>query len=78
VKYFVQFHLHKQLLEASQYAMSKGIGLKGDLPIGVNRASVEAWLNPELFHLDMSTGAPPDQFCMLTSIFLIPAVVLCD
>jgi len=37
VNYFVQYHLHLQLLEASKYAASKGIGLKGDLPIGVNR-----------------------------------------
>ncbi|GAM28256.1 hypothetical protein SAMD00019534_114320 [Acytostelium subglobosum LB1] len=60
--YFVQYHLHKQLLRASQYAVSKRIGLKGDLPIGVNRFSVDTWCNPHLFRMNMSTGAPPDAF----------------
>ena len=36
--------------------------LKGDVPIGVNRDSVETALHPELFCLDASTGAPPDSF----------------
>jgi 4-alpha-glucanotransferase len=36
--------------------------LKGDLPIGVNRESVETKEHPELFHLDSQTGAPPDAF----------------
>jgi 4-alpha-glucanotransferase len=60
--FFVQYNLHLQLSEASQYAASHGIGLKGDLPIGVNLLSVDSWQNPDLYHLDMSTGAPPDQF----------------
>lgn len=60
--YWVQYHLHKQLLEASQYAKSKRVGLKGDLPIGVNRQSVDTWVSPHLFRMHMSTGAPPDAF----------------
>ncbi len=36
--------------------------LKGDLPIGVNRDSVETRQHPELFNLDSQTGAPPDAF----------------
>ena len=36
--------------------------LKGDLPIGVNRDSVETHHYPELFNLDSQTGAPPDTF----------------
>jgi 4-alpha-glucanotransferase len=59
---WVQYHLHEQLLEASQYAARHRVGLKGDLPIGVNRVSVDSWLNHDLFHMSMSTGAPPDQF----------------
>lgn len=34
--YWVQYHLSKQLTEAANYAASKGIVLKGDLPIGVD------------------------------------------
>ncbi|EGG21415.1 4-alpha-glucanotransferase [Cavenderia fasciculata] len=60
--YFVQYHLHLQLLSASRYAVENRIGLKGDLPIGVSRQSVDTWVEPELFRLNMSTGAPPDAF----------------
>ena len=60
--YFIQYLLHVQLKEAADYARSKGVVLKGDLPIGVNRESVETREHPELFHLDSQTGAPPDAF----------------
>ena len=62
VKCFTQYHLHLQLKAAADYAREKGIVLKGDLPIGVNRESVETRCHPELFHLDMQAGAPPDAF----------------
>ena len=60
--YFVQYHLAMQLKEAREYAHSKGVALKGDLPIGISRHSVDAWMKPHLFHLDMQAGAPPDDF----------------
>lgn len=59
---FLQYHLHLQLSEATQYAHSKGIVLKGDIPIGISRYSVEAWKEPHYFHLDKQAGAPPDDF----------------
>jgi 4-alpha-glucanotransferase len=65
VIYFTQYHLHLQLKAAADYARSKGVLLKGDVPIGVNRDSVETITHPELFHLDSSTGAPPDAFSPL-------------
>ena len=60
--YYLQYHLHLQLKEAADYARSKGVVIKGDVPIGVNRYSVETATHPELFHLDAQTGAPPDAF----------------
>lgn len=60
--YFVQYLLHTQLKAAADYARSKGIVLKGDLPIGVNRDSVETRQYPELFNMESSAGAPPDIF----------------
>ena len=60
--YYTQYQLHVQLLAAANYARSKGIVLKGDVPIGVNRNSVETATHPELFNMDCSTGAPPDAF----------------
>ncbi len=62
VHYFQQYHLDKQLLDATRYARSKGVALKGDLPIGIFRHSVEAWRQPELFNMEAQAGAPPDDF----------------
>ena len=59
---WVQFQLHKQLKDAVDYMSSLGISLKGDLPIGIYRYSVEAWTEPELFNMDFQAGAPPDHF----------------
>jgi 4-alpha-glucanotransferase len=60
--YFLQYHLHRQLSAAADYAHSKGIALKGDIPIGVNRDGVDVQTDKKLFNLDFQTGAPPDIF----------------
>ncbi|XP_057549848.1 4-alpha-glucanotransferase DPE2 [Amaranthus tricolor] len=60
--YYIQYHLHIQLSEAAEYARRKGVVLKGDLPIGVDRNSVDTWVYPSLFRMNTSTGAPPDYF----------------
>lgn len=60
--YFVQFHLDRQLREVRDYAHSKGVVLKGDLPIGVSRDSADSWQFPNLFNMDSQAGAPPDAF----------------
>lgn len=57
-----QFCLDRQLKDAVDYAHSKGVAIKGDLPIGISRTSVDAWQYPELFNLDSQAGAPPDAF----------------
>ncbi|MBV8326127.1 4-alpha-glucanotransferase [Chryseobacterium sp.] len=62
---WVQYQLHKQLKDAVDYTHSLGVSLKGDLPIGIYRYSVEAWTEPELFGMDFQAGAPPDQFTEL-------------
>ena len=59
---WVQYQLHLQLKEAVDYTHGLGISLKGDLPIGIYRYSVEAWTEPELFGMDFQAGAPPDEF----------------
>ena len=60
--YFVQFALHRQLLETTRVAERLGVALKGDLPIGVDKRSADTWQSPELFRMNTSTGAPPDYF----------------
>ena len=62
IHYFIQYHAYKQLLDASLYAKEKGVALKGDLPVGIQRNSVDAWVQPELFNMDEQAGAPPDDF----------------
>ena len=64
VHYYIQYHLHKQLLEAVHYAHHKGIAIKGDIPIGISRDSADAWTHPELFNLNGQSGAPPDDFAI--------------
>lgn len=59
---FVQYLLDLQLRESRDYAHEKGLILKGDIPIGISANSVEAWVEPHLFNLDVQTGAPPDDF----------------
>ena len=59
---FVQYHLHKQLKEAADYAHKKGIVLKGDIPIGIYRYGCDAWVAPELYNMEAQAGAPPDDF----------------
>ena len=59
---FIQFHLDRQMRDASEYIRSKHIVLKGDLPIGVDPQSVDVWSNRHLFRLHKQTGAPPDIF----------------
>lgn len=61
-RYFLQFHLHKQLSAASRAASAAHVALKGDLPIGVDKRSVDTWLWPRQFRMGTSTGAPPDYF----------------
>ena len=63
--YFVQYHLDRQLRTARDYAHSKGVVLKGDIPIGISRFSADAWQTPELFNMNTQAGAPPDDFSVL-------------
>ncbi|HMP94493.1 MAG TPA: 4-alpha-glucanotransferase, partial [Phnomibacter sp.] len=61
---FVQWHLHLQLKDAVDYAHSKGLIVKGDIPIGIYRNSCDAWVEPELYNMDAQAGAPPDDFAV--------------
>lgn len=60
--YYLQYHLDAQLRAAADYAREQGVVLKGDLPIGIYRHSVDAWVAPELYNMDGQSGAPPDPF----------------
>lgn len=60
--YYMQHLLHVQLLAVAEYARRKGVILKGDIPIGISRTSVESWVEPYYFNMNGQAGAPPDAF----------------
>ena len=60
--YFVQYCLDTQMREAHEYARRHRVVLKGDIPIGISRDGVEAWVEPRYFNLNGQAGAPPDAF----------------
>ena len=63
--YYQQYHLDRQLREVRDYAHQHEVLIKGDIPIGISRNSVDAWISPRLFNMDCQAGAPPDDFSVL-------------
>ena len=61
--YFVQYVLDQQMRGAHEHARKNRVILKGDIPIGISRDGVEAWVEPRYFNLNGQAGAPPDAFC---------------
>ena len=65
---FVQFIFDRQWKALQTYAVERGVGLLGDIPIFVSLDSSDVWANPELFQLDRDgrpkfmSGCPPDIF----------------
>ena len=60
--YFVQYNLDQQMHAAHEFARDHRVILKGDIPIGISRDGVEAWVEPKYFNLNGQAGAPPDPF----------------
>jgi len=61
---WLQCELDRQLTDAIRHLHSLDIILKGDLPIGIDRESVDAWSAPHLYKMASQTGAPPDAFAV--------------
>ena len=70
--YYIQYFLDKQMREVRDYAHSKGVAIKGDIPIGISRTSADAWISPRLFNLNGQAGAPPDDFSVLGQNWGLP------
>lgn len=60
---WMQWQLYQQFKETKEYAQSKKVLLKGDLPFLVSRDSADVWAHPEFFKLEFAAGAPPDMYC---------------
>ena len=60
--FWVQYVLDQQMRSAHDYARQHRVVLKGDIPIGISRDGVEAWIEPRYFNMNGQAGAPPDAF----------------
>ncbi len=69
---FTQYLLFQQLVNVKEYAHQHNVVLKGDIPIGVSRNSVEAWLNRICSISMCKRGAPPDDFSFFGQNWGIP------
>ena len=70
-----RIEIDRQLDAAVTHARSRGVAIKGDLPIVVSPTSVETWVRPDLFRLGAQTGAPPDAFAERGQNWLFPTYV---
>lgn len=59
---YLQWLIDQQLRKVSDHARDCGLalGLYGDLAVGIAADSADAWVNPSLYSLSASVGAPPD------------------
>lgn len=57
-----QYLAHRQWAQARVRARGLGVMLGGDLAFSGARDSAEVWAHPELFDLERTVGAPPDDF----------------
>lgn len=60
---WTQWVLFKQFKAVKEYAASRGVLIKGDLPILISRDSADVWAHSGYFKLDFAAGAPPDMYC---------------
>ncbi|GHU21803.1 hypothetical protein FACS1894172_11550 [Spirochaetia bacterium] len=59
---WMQEALDTQFSQAADELKKMGIILEGDIPILINEDSADVWAHPELFHQELSAGAPPDMY----------------
>ncbi|HOW43295.1 MAG TPA: 4-alpha-glucanotransferase [Candidatus Omnitrophota bacterium] len=60
---WMQWQLFRQMSQAKEYAASRKVLLKGDLPILVSEDSADVWAHRGYFKMDFVAGAPPDMYC---------------
>src|SRR5207253_620500 len=61
LQYF-QFVAHRQWVDVRVRLQQCGVMIGGDLAFSPARESAEVWAHQDLFDLDRSVGAPPDDF----------------
>jgi len=58
----LQYFCFLQFKKVKEYANSKGVLLKGDIPILISPDSADVWHYTEFFDLNEAAGAPPDTY----------------
>jgi 4-alpha-glucanotransferase len=73
----VAFHAWLQLLVRDQLgaAAVPGVRLIQDLAVGADPAGADAWLHQDLLALDVSIGAPPDDFAPDGQVWSLPPFI---
>ncbi|WP_420422266.1 4-alpha-glucanotransferase [Simkania sp.] len=58
----IQYLCFQQLKKVKSYAESKGVFIKGDVPILVSPDSADVWMDPTFFDFNHVAGSPPNKF----------------
>ncbi|MEF3169225.1 MAG: 4-alpha-glucanotransferase [Deltaproteobacteria bacterium] len=74
---YLQWQSDIQLASVERLCLERGlaVGLYQDLPVGVDGAGAETWLNQDLFALGARAGAPPDDFNLLGQDWGLPPFI---
>ncbi|HRH79540.1 MAG TPA: malto-oligosyltrehalose synthase [Thiobacillaceae bacterium] len=61
---YLQWQAERQLAAVGQRSLELGLGLGlyGDLAVGVDKGGAETWMHRDLYALDTRIGCPPDDF----------------
>ncbi|NGX31260.1 MAG: 4-alpha-glucanotransferase [Chlamydiae bacterium] len=59
---FLQYLCFSQMERVKKYANEKKVFIKGDIPILVNKDSVDVWTQQDSFFREKFAGCPPDRF----------------
>ncbi len=70
---YVQWIAHEQLAAARRTAAACGVEIVGDLPFSVAVDSVDVWARQREFDVDVTIGAPPDEFNAAGQDWALPA-----
>jgi 4-alpha-glucanotransferase len=62
---WIQMRAAGQYQKATKYLAEKHISLVGDIPILMNKDSVDVWALRRFFRLELAAGAPPDMYASM-------------
>ncbi len=69
---FLQLLCFEQMRQVKQYAASKKVLLKGDIPILISPDSADVWAEESLFDLSLAAGSPPDYYNLKGQLWGFP------